>query len=88
MLSATSQEIQRFQAAALINHGRADQPIIATERRKYIALDRDNSGLFLVDRQTAIVYAIRGYGQRGERIGSLSNLIAQYEAANATYATR
>lgn len=69
--------------------------IVIIERRKYINVDEKptfegedcpgQSGRFMVDRATGEVFTIKGYGQRGQRIGTLEALAAQYRAASATY---
>lgn len=72
--------------------------IVAAERRKYLAIDESDaygeedaqldvhrSGRFLVDRETGTVYTIRGYGQRGHRVGALDTLAASFRAGTATY---
>ncbi len=69
--------------------------IVTVGRRKYIAVDeiptfegRDcpgQSGRFLVDRETGVVYTIKGYGQKGYRIGDLAGLAQQYREGTATF---
>lgn len=57
----------------------------AVDRRKYIAIDVDGSGLMLVDKAEGVVYGIRGYGQRGDRIGDIQRVTAQFRSANASF---
>ncbi len=72
--------------------------IVAETRRKYVLVDETDayngepprldvsrSGRFMVDRSSGEVFTIRGYGQRGHRIGSLAGLTASYRAGSATY---
>lgn len=69
--------------------------IVVVVRRKYLAVDeiptfegRDcsgQSGRFLVDRETAEVFTIRGYGQRGWRVGTLETLTEKFRAGSATF---
>lgn len=70
--------------------------IVAEDRRKYIAIDEtdaldgevrgsNRSGRFLVDRETGDVFTIRGYGQRGHRIGTVEGLTEKYRAGSATF---
>jgi len=71
--------------------------IIAEDRRKYIAIDETDegdhppyvhrSGRFLVDRSDGVVYTIKGYGQRGHRVGIVETLTASYREGTATYPT-
>lgn len=57
----------------------------AIERRKYILLDKGPannwSGVFMVDRATGAVHAIKGYGVAGHVIGQLEAMTASYRAA-------
>ena len=48
----------------------------AKGRRKYIALDRGTSGVYLVDRMTGEVYTIKAYGVPNRRIGHIEQVIA------------
>lgn len=69
--------------------------IVLEDRRKYIAVDETDlgdtppythrSGRFLIDRETGVVYSIKGYGQRGYRLGTVTDLTAKYRAASATF---
>ena len=52
----------------------------ATTRRKYIALDRGSSGVYLVDRKTGMVYTIKAYGVPKRVVGPLSQLLAIYSS--------
>jgi hypothetical protein len=91
---ADSPEIRRFVAAYEENQNIAGHScqIIAEDRRKYIAIDEERagsrSGRFLIDRTTGIVYTIKGYGQRGYSVGTVTGLTAQYRDATATYDPR
>lgn len=100
MLTAESPEVVEFIAAYQENKNLAHSwryVIVATARRKYLAIDEadDNgdgtpsefhrSGRFMVDRETGAVYMIRGYGQRGDRIGTLEGLAAKYREGTATF---
>src|SRR6266700_6580121 len=90
---ADSLEIRLFVAAYEENQNIAGHScrIITEDRRKYIAIDEQymagegafigRSGRFLIDRATGIVYTIKGYGQRGYRIGTVTGLTAQYRDA-------
>lgn len=77
MYNATSTEVQQFVAAYTRVVG-YNYPLTATTRKKYIAVDRDGSGVFLVERTTGRVYNVKGYGQRGLWVGTLSNLTSAY----------
>src|SRR5258708_470804 len=91
-LSANSPEIRDLVAAYEENRNlgsfgylRNAYPytIVAIDRRKYVAIDETcgevhHSGRFLVDRATGEVYSIRGYGQRGHRVGTVAGLTEQY----------
>jgi hypothetical protein len=74
--------------------------VIADDRKKYIAVDEvdedatppyhypnisHRGGRFLIDRADGTVYGIRGYGQRGYRVGNLERMTREYDAATATY---
>jgi len=80
--------------------GRWYQKPIAEDRKKYIAIDevdRDatapfhyphishRGGRFLIDRETGVVYSIKGYGQRGYRVGTVESLTESYRQATATF---
>lgn len=73
---------------------------IAEDRKKYIAIDevdRDatapfhyphishRGGRFLIDRNDGVVYTIKGYGQRGYRVGTVESLTRRYREATATF---
>lgn len=51
-----------------------NEAVIATERSKYIAIDRCG-GKFLVEKSTGDIYGIKGYGviHRGYRYGNVAN---------------
>jgi len=53
----------------------------AKNRRRFIALDRDTSGMFLVERETGEVYSIQGYGVPNRKVGSLLGLTVAYQLA-------
>jgi hypothetical protein len=79
MLTESSPEILAF-----LKHWRPPYGAKATravQRRKYIALDRDNgpgswAGVFLVDRATHRIYTIKGYGVKGWDRGTLEEMTA------------
>jgi hypothetical protein len=54
----------------------------AKDRRRYIALDCADTGVFLVEKSTNYVYKIDGYGKRGKFLNTLDKLIEQYTIAN------
>lgn len=58
-------------------------PKTAKERRKYLALDRGTSGMFLVDRTTLEVYSIKAYGVPNRRLGTLEELTDSYRKERA-----
>ena len=96
-LSARSPAVVAFVAAFEENQNVAGHPmtVVASDRRKYIAIDEVDrgatppyyyrNGRFLVDRADGRVYAIRGYGQRGEPIGSLVPMALRYREATRTF---
>ncbi len=51
---------------------------VARDRRKYIALDRGDSGVYLVDKATGDVFTIKGYGVPKRRVGTLAELTDEY----------
>ena len=53
----------------------------AKDRRKYIALDRGESGAFLVDKATGEIYGIKGYGVAGQRVMHISQWPAYWKRA-------
>lgn len=77
------------------SRGPSGYRVVVVERRKYLAIDRiptfegrdcpGQSGVFMVDRATGTVYKIRGYGQRGDRVGDLERMTEQYRAGSATF---
>jgi hypothetical protein len=95
MLTATSPEVLDFAEAYQENVSLARKwayKIVAIDRRKYVAIDETDegpsvhrSGRFLVDREDGTVYTIKGYGQKGYRIGTLSGLAQQYREGTATF---
>lgn len=101
MLAAGSPEVVDFVEAYQQNRnlaqsrGPSGYRVVVVERRKYLAVDEvptfegndcaGQSGRFLVDRETGVVFTIRGYGQRGDRIGTLSRLAVQYREGSATF---
>ena len=60
-------------------------PKRAKDRRKYIALDRGASGVFLVDKTTGDVFTIKGYGVPNHRIGTLESVTDEYLAATTAH---
>jgi hypothetical protein len=56
-------------------------PKVAKARTKYLALNRDTSGMFLADRVTGLVWSIKGYGVPNRPLGSLAALTRAYQAA-------
>lgn len=100
-LHALSPEVLDFVEAYQENRncslsaGPSGYRIVADDRRKYIAIDEvptfegldcaGRGGRFLVDRASGTVFTIRGYGQRGHRVGTLEHLAAQYREGTATY---
>lgn len=101
MLTAQSPEVADFVAAYQENRNLAAHNwryvIVVSERRKYLAVDEADanengsasdmhrSGRFMVDRETSVVYTIRGYGQRGDRIGTLATLTAKFREGSASF---
>lgn len=101
MLTADSPEVRDFAAAYQENknlahaRGPSGYRIVVVDRRKYLAIDEvptfegsdcpGQSGRFLVDKATGDVYTIRGYGQRGHRIGTVADLTEKYRACSATF---
>jgi hypothetical protein len=55
-------------------------PKVAKTRKKYIALDRGGSGVYLVDRATGDVYSIKGYGVPNRKVGTLDSMIAFWQS--------
>ena len=99
-LTANSPNVVEFVAAYQENRNLASSwrcCIVVIERRKYLAIDEADanddgspseyhrSGRFMVDRETGVVFTIRGYGQRGDRIGTLEGLAARYREGSATF---
>ena len=86
-----------FVAAFEENQNVAGHPmtVVASDRRKYIAIDEVDrgatppyfyrNGRFLVDQADGRVYTIRGYGQRGDPIGSLVPMALRYREATRTF---
>src|SRR5688572_21773491 len=62
----------------------------AKDRAKFIALDDGTSGAFLLEKQTGLVYCIKGYGRVDKRkcCGRLDDLIAKYSAVNRDNAAK
>lgn len=56
-------------------------PKVARPRRKFIALDSGDSGVFLLEKATRRVFTIKGYGVPNRYVGTLEELTAQYEAS-------
>ena len=94
-LSAESPEIQEF-LKAWHDNGRPEfearykalvydvhERKTAKTRRKYIALDRDGSGMYLVDRSSGEVYSIKAYGVPNRYLGNLSAITAAFREATA-----
>lgn len=93
MLTADHPDVQRF-LTAWHENGRAAferdhtalvydtyRPKVAKERKRFLALDVDTSGCFLVDRDTTMVYSIKGYGVPNRALGALVDVTAAYEYA-------
>lgn len=53
---------------------------VAKTRRKYIALNRGGSGVFLIDRATSDVYSIKAYGVPNRKLGSLAAIFDRFRA--------
>lgn len=77
MYNASSQQVTAFVAAYQKVVG-WNYPLSVGERRKYLTVDRDHSGVFLIDRVTGRVYNVKGYGKRGTWIGTMDNLTTAY----------
>ena len=54
----------------------------AKDRKRFIALDRGSSGVFLVDRTTGEVYSIKAYGRPNRKLGQIERLVEYYELLN------
>jgi hypothetical protein len=90
--TADSEPVQRF-LRAWHEHGRPhftrmhpaldyDSPPYrkyAKERRRFIALDTGDSGRFLLDKVSGEIYSIKAYGVPNRRLGTIDELIADYE---------
>lgn len=97
-MHARSPEVIAFITAYQENRRLATQTkhvIVAIDRRRYIAIDEADSaetehrtGRFLIDTTDGTVYTIKGYGQRGRRVGTVQDLIEKCQAATATYNDR
>lgn len=46
--------------------------------RRWIALDKGSSGMFLVEKATGDVYTIKAYGRPNRKIGTLESLTNRY----------
>jgi hypothetical protein len=57
-------------------------------RRKYVALNKGGSGVFLVDRKTGMVFTIAAYGRPKHMIGYIDKLAADYRRATEDRAYR
>lgn len=53
--------------------------------RRWIALDKGTSGVFLLEKETGDVYSIKAYGRPNRKVGTLASLTAQYTAGTGTY---
>jgi hypothetical protein len=97
-LTATSPEVVDFVEAFKENRNLAHffkVDVIAETRRTYISIDEiddgdtppyvHRGGLFLIDRETGVVYTIRGYGQRGYRLTTMATLAAKYREGSASF---
>ena len=84
MLSATSPEVLDFIAAYQENQDTANHRTIAEDRKKYIAIDEVDRR-FLIDKETGVVYSIKGDGQRGYRVGTVESMPASYRKATASF---
>jgi hypothetical protein len=77
MYSTDSAEVVAFVAAYQRVKG-WNYPLSTSQTPKYIRVDRDHSGVFLIERSTGRVYNVQGYGKRGSQAGTLSNLTSAY----------
>jgi len=65
---------------------------VTESRRKYHLLNAvlsngQRSGLFLIDRNTHVIYQSIGYGKtNGRPLGTVASMTVAYKAATATYA--
>ena len=48
-------------------------------RRRWIALDKGTSGVFLLDPLTEDIYTIKAYGVPNRKVGTLDSLIEAYK---------
>lgn len=55
-------------------------PKTAKVRRRWVALDKGTSGVFLLDPVTEEVYTIKAYGVPNRRIGTLTELLEDYRS--------
>ena len=55
-------------------------PKTMTVRRRWIALDKGTSGVFLLDPRTEEVYTIKAYGVPNRKVGTLDSLIEAYQS--------
>lgn len=53
----------------------------ARDRKKFVALDEGDSGVFLVEKETGKVFTIKGYGRPNHYVGMIEELTAKYIAA-------
>ncbi len=56
-----------------------EAPKTAKDRRKYIALDCDHSGAYLLDKTTGLIWHIKAYGVPNKRhpLGHIDMILAQ-----------
>jgi hypothetical protein len=91
MLTKDSPEVTRF-LTAWHENGRARferdydalvyddyAPKVAKQRKRFIALDRKDSGVFLVDRATHTLYSIKAYGVPNRALGQIEDVTRAYE---------
>lgn len=77
MYNADSTEVVEFVAAFQRVKG-YNYPLSTTQTPKYVRVDRDGSGVFLIERSSGRVYNVQGYGKRGSQAGTLANLTSAY----------
>lgn len=77
MYTVDSTEVVAFVAAFQRVKG-WNYPLSTSQTPKYIRVDRDHSGVFLIERSTGKVFNVQGYGKRGAQAGTLANLTSAY----------
>jgi hypothetical protein len=78
MYTVDSTEVIAFVAAYQRVKG-WNYPLSTSQTPKYVRVDRDHSGVFLIERSTGRVYNVKGYGARGSQAGTLANLTSAYQ---------